>query len=390
MFGVTPQGFVRPSIQQLLDRFETDQRASIDPEFDVSPEGPQGQINGIVARQLGIAWEALEILHNAFDPDRAEGFQLTGLAKLTGTFRRPATYSVVPCDVDADEGTELLSGVHYAHVEGRPDIRFTPVEDFTAPSDGVHSGVMWRAEQTGPVQAINGNLNVIATAVVGWNGIANTADATLGREADDDATLRAAREAQLAAAGSSTLDALRADLDKLDGVASVAVFENATNATDINGVPPHAFEALIFEETAGPDPNKVAQAIWDTKPSGIRAYGTSSGTAKDALGAEHVVGYSVAQTLDVYLTFEVVKDPDNGPTDGAIAAHVAVRANELFKSPGQTVRVLTLQHLPMEMPGVLDVPSLKLGFDPAPSGEVNLPVGVREVARFDTSRIDFA
>src|SRR5690554_4177389 len=117
MFGVTPQGFVRPSIQQILDQIETDQKAEIDPEFDVSPEGPQGQINGIYARQLGIIWEAVETLHNAFDPDRAEDFQLTALAKLTGTFRRPATYSVVPCDVDADEGTELLSGVHFAHVE---------------------------------------------------------------------------------------------------------------------------------------------------------------------------------------------------------------------------------------------------------------------------------
>lgn len=388
MAGVTPQGFERPSIQQILDDIETDQKAEIDPEFDTSPEGPQGQINGIFARQLGLAWEAVETAYHAYDPDRAEDFLLTAIAKLTGTFRRPATYSVVPCDVDADEGTVLLSGEHYAHVEGRPDLRFTPVEDFTAPTDGVHS-VMWRAEQTGPINALNGSLNVVATAVVGWNGIANTADATLGREADDDATLRAAREEQLAKPGASTLDALRADLSDLEGVASVAVFENTTNATDENGVPPHAFEALIFEETAGPNPNAVAQAIWDTKPSGIRAYGTSSGTAKDALGNEHTVAYSVAQTLDVYLTYEIVRDPDNGPTDGAIAAHVAVRANELFKSPGQTVRVLTLQHLPMELPGVLDVPSLKLGFDPAPSGEVNLPVGVREVARFDTSRIDF-
>lgn len=386
-YGVTPFGFRRPSLRQLLDLIEGDQRAEISPTIDHSPEGPLGQINAIFARQLGIAWESQELVFGANDADKAEDFALTALAKLTGTYRHPATHSTVRCEVELDKDTQLVAGEHFAHVRGKPDIRFTPRESFTAPHDGIHI-LEFRAEQLGPIEVPYEQLSTIATAVVGWHSVLNIEDATPGRFAENDSALRRRREEQLAAQGSSTLDALRADLSKMIGVESVTMFENVSGMVDEKGLPPHSFEALIYDGSDPADNDDIANTIWRGKPSGIRPYGTSSGKARDPLGHEHTVSFSRVQERPVYLTYQLVKSP-LAPPDSVIAEHVAKEANRIFRTAGADITALTLRHLPMDLEGVTDVPSLKLGFSSSPSGTSNLTLGIRELGRFDTSRIVF-
>jgi hypothetical protein len=83
----------------------------------------------------------------------------------------------------------------------------------------------------------------------GWNNITNPLDAKRGRAADTNETLRARREAELAAAGSGSVDGIRADLLRLedeDGarvIDSCRVFDNDTDAFNADGLPPHSVEA---------------------------------------------------------------------------------------------------------------------------------------------------
>src|SRR3954470_4700175 len=123
-FGVTPEGFVAPSVQDLLALIEADQLAGVSAQLDVSPDSPIGQVNGIYANYLAQAWEALAACYDGFDPDAAEETLLTMLCKLTGTPRAAATYSTTPCTVTASIGTVLLAGTHFASVAGKPDVKF--------------------------------------------------------------------------------------------------------------------------------------------------------------------------------------------------------------------------------------------------------------------------
>src|SRR5262245_50528689 len=120
-FGVTPEGFTRPTVQEIKEEIQRDELAGIDPTLDVATDPVVGQINGIVAQQLGKAWEALETAYDAFDPDKAEDDRLRSLSKLTGTEPQGATKTVVACTITLAEGATLESGVHFANVEDRPD-----------------------------------------------------------------------------------------------------------------------------------------------------------------------------------------------------------------------------------------------------------------------------
>jgi len=387
-YGVTSTGFVRKTLQAILDSLSESQKASIAVDLDVSSDSLLGQLNGIFARELGIGWEQLEICYHGFDADSTEDLLLDLLCKLTGTVRRPASQSSVTCACGLVSGTILQAGVQFAALASKPDVRWTPLDDFTAPSTGTFD-VVFVSESTGPVVGLSGDISVIATPLVGWNSVTNALDATLGRVIDDDPALRLRRLNELAAAGSTTVRAIRsALLEAFEDVDSADVLENDTDWTDlVTGLPGHSIEALISD---GAVPivadNDIAQVVWDNKAAGITPRGSSSGTATiDDDGTPMTVAFSRLTIKDVYLIFGI-KKTTGYPGDDVVAEYVAEQANKRYGRNDDVLAVPT-EALPLNLAGVKDITDFHLGFTASPTGTSNLTIGLREIARFDTSRI---
>jgi len=400
-FGVTPEGFVAPSVQDLLALIEADQLSGISALLDVSADSPIGQNNGIFANYLAQAWEALAACYNGFDPDAAEDALLTMLCKLTGTPRAGATYSTTPCTVTATIGTFLEAGTHFASVAGQPDVKFTPQTDFTAAAP-VTTNVLFRAERTGPVQAPGGQLSIIATPVVGWSSIVNTTDAHLGSPVATDPQLRIERQKELTRAGSSTIDAVRADLVVLlEGIpgASVASFNNVGDTWNVDDIPPHSFEMVIWDPSGAVTNDQIAQTIWDSKPAGIRSYGAVTGNAIDKTGATQVVNFTRATQIPIWISFTLVSRP--GFVGDATFADTVARylsngiavVDELGKrdvilDPYATGTDVTLYDITLATQGLgAKVTTLTFGTAPSPATSTDIPIGIRQIATFDSTRI---
>lgn len=389
-FGVQPSGFVRKTIEDILDELEADQRADIHPDFDVSTTSVPGQLNGIFARQLGIAWETLEQCYHGIDPDAAEGRLLDNDSKLTGTFRVGQTKSEVFLLCDLDDGTTLTAGESFAATTDAPDIRWTPKANYTATADGIVS-LAFECETPGPIKAIGGAITTIATPVVGWNSVSNPLAAEVGDDIETDAELRLKRVTELAAVGSAGVRAVTAKLSRAfpGKLESLVVFENDTDETDENGVPPHALEALIYDgEVPSVDNDDVAEVIYTSKSAGINTFGNESGTVTALVAGvevEKTVYFSRATLKNVWLIVTLTKSLGY-VGDDAVREFLAEQANARY-GPGDDVVALVLKALPLTLTGVFDVPNLKLGFAAAPTNEANLVVSVREISRFDSSRI---
>lgn len=384
-FGVTAAGFVRPSVQDLLALIEADQLSLIDPSLDVSTESVLGQNNGIVARQLGVGWETLETCYHGFDPDAAEDMLLIMLSKLTGTEARAASKSTTPCTIVTDGPVTIEAGTHFAHLNLRPDIRFTPKENFEASGAGTFLDVLFECEQTGPVAAPSSELEVIATPIVGWVSITNTLDATLGRVADDTPTLRQRREDELSRGGSATVQAIRAELlGQLGpaGLESVIMFENDGDEVDNDGLPPHSFEAVIFDDGLVDD-DEIAQVIFDEKAGGIKPHGNDSGTATDVNGDNHTVRFTRAEEVEIWLEFDITLR-DDYVGEATFKQTVAERCDAVFGS-GDDV---TFFDVMVAAAGLgVHVIGLRLGLAASPTLSADLPINIRQIARFDTARI---
>lgn len=386
MAGVTPQGFVAKTIEEEKASIEADELSTIDPALNLQPEQPVGQLNAIVSKKLAELWELGAVAYNAFDRDAAEGRLLDNIGALTGTPREPARKSQVTVTLTLGAGFSKAAGEMMANVPGQ-DAKWTNRDAVTSTSAGTYSAV-FESVDYGPIPANAGTLTQITNSLAGWTAITNPLDATLGALEETDTAYRQRQEADLAAPGASTVDAMASDIRDVAGVEQAFVFENTSLVTDGEGLPGKAFEVVIYDGAVpAADDDEVAQAIWDSKPSGAQSYGTSSGTAIDKNGDPQTVYFSRAVVVPIYLEFDVSVDAQKFPAGGATLIKTAAtdRGNEL--ALGDDVVALVIASAALSVQGVKDVTSLRLGLAASPVGTANLTIGSRSIAKFDTSRI---
>lgn len=396
---VTPQGLKIPTIEELLAGIVADQRANLEATIDTEPDQPLGQVNGIVSERLREAWEGVSIAYNADNPDAAEDFALDMVCAITGTKRGAATYSRVKMTVNLDANTTLPDTAVIASVEDS-DIQFKIDAELVGVAGGNYLNVPFTCLTPGRVVANAGTLTVIQTAIPGWNTCTNPSDAIIGRDRDEDPDLRIRRLEELGGAGSGTDQAVKSGIlqiqldDESKPVIDCLVTSNESDYPDVNGVPGHALEAIIWdgEDEDAPD-DDVAQAILDNKVSGIVAYGNNFGTAVDAEGLSHLVYFTRVAIIQLKITVTVVISADDPST---YAGDTAVK--NTLKAIHETISRLGITELRNQryrsaacpgVAGVLDVSNLQLGEvgDSFQANHINFQVPVRTKVLLDTTNI---
>lgn len=379
-YGVTPQGFVPKTLQVIRSELEADFRSRFGAGINLEPESVFGQIVGVFSERETVLWEAAEGVYAADRPDSSADASLDGLAALTGAARLPATKTRVAVTVSGTVGTVLPAG-RVISVNGSGARFLTTVE--ATIGAGATVDVVCEAEEYGPVPCYAGTLTKIETPVSGWDSVTNAVDGAVGRAVETDADFRVRREALLRAQGNSAIDAIRADVLAVEGVESCTIFENPTASTDSEGMPPHSVEALV---TGGADAD-IAAALLGSVSGGIETHGTTSVVVEDSQGVQRTIKFSRPADKNVYVTVHLVKNADF-PADGADqikAALVAYAAARLWT--GDDVVSSAMYPATFSVAGVVDVTGILIGFESPPTDSATLPIGAREIARLDTSRI---
>ncbi len=385
--GLTPTGFVAPTVQEIVDDLNAQFLTTIDAGLDLAPDQPMGQIIGIFAEKLAEVWEVVATTYNAMNPDAAEGNLLDNICAITGTRRRSAKYSTVTATVNLNASTTVpINSV--ASVNGQPANRWVLTAPVTNSGGSPASfSSSWRSEQPGPFAANAGTLTVIETPVVGWNSITNAADAIEGIPEDTDAVLRVERENELAAAGACTIDAIRADILQVAGVVQCYVFENDTLITDANGLPAKSFRVVVWDGP-GSDASdtELAQAIWNNKPSGISTDGNTSATATDSQGNPRTVYFTRATQVPIYFTLTTT--PGSVTTAQRQAIKDAMAAYALsHQNLGVSVIALAYHAIALGVSGISDVPTFFLDVTASPAATANIPITNLQIATVSTTHI---
>lgn len=385
MSGLTSEGFDTKSLEEIQDDIGADQRANIAANLNQSSASILGQINAIIANQIRKVWEATADAYSAFDPDAASGAALDNLAALTGTTRLPASAARLSLEVNVDPGT-YAAGSLVINPTGEPNATLTNTADVVnggASADDV-SGI-WLADATGVTAYTTASALEITSPVTGWNSIGTIATVTNGTDVETDAALRARRQDEVTAQGSTTVDAIRADiLQNVDGVELVTVTENDTDVT-VDGIPPHSFEAVVY----GPDPavaaddQAVAEQIFLSKAGGILAHGSTIKTVVDSQEVDHLIGLTRPSDIDLYFELSfLITDSDYGG-DVNLIAQVSAAASAYY-GPGDTVYSADLLCWAKDLPGVLSL-SARVGLTASPAA-FDQAIAFREISRWDIAR----
>lgn len=380
--GLSSTGFAAKAAVEIADEMAATQRATIDPTLDTSAESVVGNLNAVTATKLRELWELAELVYGARSPRNASFAALDDLCAITGTTRAPATKGTVSLRLTVAAGRTIPAG-SVAHVAGDTTNRWVTLANaVNSTGSSAQITVAAEAESAGVFLAYAGTLTTIATPVSGWTSVTNLADATPGRAVETDAALRLRREREIQGPGAGTVGAITAALSAVASVRQAVVFENPTDAT-VDGIPPHAFEALVL---GGTDAN-IRAALWAAKPAGIRAYGSTSGTTLDTEGVARTVAFTRPTELAVYVTLAVGARRDTYAGDAAVKAAVVAWGDTLLA--GDPVRIARIIETVMGVAGVEDVVAF-VGLASGAVFAVNLAVLLRQRATFDTSRVTVA
>lgn len=443
MAGLTDQGFIVETRDEIRTGMEQDFRGEFGRSIPLGNKTPMGFLFGLIADRLGDLWEIEQANFDMINPDNARKAALAALCLLSGTFKREETSTVVIGTLVGDDATvvpqlTLLSlasnGIRFntlepatlvaldawtpstPYAEGdrvtNNDLSFQcmttgvsagsggPTTDVVSITDGTvewqcigvgtaAADVIAGCLQTGPVFAAALDLTEIEQPIGGLNTVRNLEDGVSGRDEETDEQLRLRRETDLASPGTGPVDAIRAALLNLTGVVSASVYHNVTDVT-VDGIPPHSVEALV---RGGVD-QTIYQALWDNVAAGIQTHGTEVGSIIDSEGHSQTVKFTRPEALEVYVAMTIVVDTRFFPTNGADQIRQAIvdwgnaQGDWLTRETmGVDVESSAVLARIFDVPGVLRANLPFIGLAPSPATTTTITVTSRQYADFDTSRI---
>jgi len=383
VFGLTPTGFVTKRLadirQSLIDLAHQPPPDGFGAGIDTGDDNPLGKAIGLFSVELADVWAAMGQVYASMDPDDAQDDALANLCAITGVSKFGETKTKVTLTIDGTNGTVVPLGSIVRIPLGARFITIAAATIGAAPVD-----VDSEAEITGPVAADAGTVTEIVTPVVGWDTVTNAADGALGRLVEVDTALRLRREASLQIVGTGPTGAIRSRILANEDVLACLVLENDTDAVDADGLTAHSFLAVVWSGSpAAAAIADVIEAIYLSKPAGIKAVGAISGTVTDDQGVEHAIAYSEATALDVWVEALITVDTDY-PIDGDDQCTAAIVAHISSLTIGED---LNLFRLLVDIGGIDGVTGgtirAKVGSAPGALDVANITVSNLEIATVD-------
>jgi len=286
---VTPAGITAPDYDAILASLQASFQGIYGSDAYVGVDSQDGQLLAIFAKAIHDANTTLISVYNSFSPSTASAVALSSLVKINGISRAIASNSQADLTIIGTVGTTLTN----AQARDTSGVLWD-IPTSTIPSGGVLT-VTATCHTDGAVAAATGTITKIATPTFGWVSVTNAAAATLGDPVESDAALRRRQAKSVGLPAETITDGLRGALLALTGVSQVTVYENATNATDGNGVPAHSIACVVD----GGSNTDIGQAILTRKTPGTGTFGSSSVVVHDAFSTAYTINYSTPAAVAI-------------------------------------------------------------------------------------------
>jgi len=239
-----------------------------------------------------------------------------------------------------------------------------------------------QAEEVGVKTADANSLTVIKTPVLGWQSVTNPLAASVGSEVEKDEELRLRFRNSKFIQASNILDAMYSRILNVEGVESLAVYENDTEFVDSNGLPPHSFNVIVL----GGESEVIAETIWKNKPSGISSVGNVVIEIIDSQNFPKDIKFTRPSPVPIYINI-TLETNELFPADGADqikSAIISYAKNEF--SVGDDV-IYSRLYTPINSVAGHQVNSLLISNTPTPTGTSNISVDFDEISSFSSINI---
>jgi uncharacterized phage protein gp47/JayE len=267
-------------------------------DVDLDPDTQDGQWVGILAAAINDTNQTIAAVYQAYSPSFAQGAGLSSLVKINGIRRQRASTSTVIVRCIGQVGIELGNTTVGDNLN-LGTVWQLPVSAIIPPAGEIE--VTATCTAIGAVIADVGTITIIITPVPGWQTVNNPFPAIIGQPIETDAQLRRRQTQSVANPSQTVVLGIQGAIENLPGVHRVMVYENPTNAPDVNGIPAYSMAAIV----EGGDVQEVAQAIALRKTPGSPTYGTTNVIVYDTRGIPAQINFFQLALVAINITISI-------------------------------------------------------------------------------------
>jgi len=362
--------------EKLLEKF----KESFGENIKTSDDSVFGQLAGIMSEVVADQNELIMQVAQMFNPQSASGKALSDLVLLNGITRNEAEYSTVSLKCTANSaGCTIPVGSLVSDPNNSSVIFETDLE--LVLGSGASDYVSATAIESGSIEAEIGTLTKIENPIYGWASVTNEASASIGEIEERDTPLRSRRKIASFKCGECSIAAIYTAVNDIQEVERLLIYENNTNLTDSNGVPPQHIWAIV----KGGDDQDIAQALFENVSAGIGYYGSTEIDYNDPISGEtYTIKFSRPTEKTVYIKILLEKNgffPSDG--DNTIKQNIVDFFNGEYTMPnginhdgfsiGDNI-ITTYLYTPVNAVEGHYVTGIYISFSPTPTLSANLEI----------------
>lgn len=313
---IDASGIRAPSYAENLASLQDSARAIFGPDLYLEPDSQDGQLLGIFVQAIKDSNDALIATYYGYSPTYAQGAGLAASVKINGITVPAATKSTVVVRLEGQVGAVISNGI----VQDTSGNLWNLPATATIGLSGQVT-VTATAQEAGSVTAAPGSVTGIYTPTFGWQSVTNPVAAAPGAPVMTDAQIRRAQRRAVALPSQSIDAGIRAAVRNVPGVAQETLYENDTNTTDANGLPPHSI-AVVAQ---GGSVDAIVNAIGSRKTPGTSTVGSVSGVYTDpVVGITNVIRYYPLALVSIRIDIELSPRPGFMVTTTALITNAIV------------------------------------------------------------------
>lgn len=300
-YGVTAIGFRRKLYSDCLqDRIDRARRV-FGVNIDTSETSFLGKLIRNAAWDEAYLWELAESVYLSPFVNSAEGTSLDNVGQYLTITRRPATKSKGIIRIFGDAGTQIAKGFKVASKSGAI---FETLEDakiveeyIDVPIASIEMGKGANVDKETVTEVVNPTFGVTS--------VTNLEETKGGMDVESDREFRERYKKSYSRVGGSTVPAMTAALLDIDSVVDCEVRENV-EMVEIDGIPPKSVACFVY----GGEDDEIIKTIYDNKPAGIQAFGSTVKDVEDKKGNIHKIGFTRAKVQKIFVKAKVTKDEE--------------------------------------------------------------------------------
>ncbi len=319
---ITTPGLETKTQSELVTQFTSDFQAIYGADINLDSDTPDGQMMNIFIQAVLDNLDLMTQVYNSFDPDSAFGVTLDARVAYNGIQRQAGTHTVTNVSLT------ITGSVNLYGLDQTTQPVFTVADnagtqwELITTALGATSGVyIFQAANPGAVQSLPNTITVPVTIVLGVTAINNpTTFTSLGVNEETDAALKIRRQKAVALSSSSFNSSLLSALENTEGVTSAFIYENDSDAVDVDGVPGHSIWVIVSGSAAAAD---IANAIYLKRNAGCGMFGAQSYTITQLDGSSFIVKWDNVAPLALFLRATLTSiDGETAPDIAAIRAAI--------------------------------------------------------------------